>query len=158
MRGRYNPGVRTIIVIPVFLIASLLYGCGSSATSDNLRIRDITLPDGQVIHAEVSVTQQDLTRGLMYRDSLPGDRGMLYVYPQPGLFPRFLYHYEIPVDMVWLDAARKVVEIEPDAPPCKTSASACPHYGGTILSQYVLEMGAGMAARHRVEKGSQLSF
>lgn len=152
--ARYNPGVRTFLIISLAALA----GCSSNSPQDSLRIQDVTLPRGQVIHAEVAITQQDLTRGLMFRNSLAADRGMLFVFPQPGLFPLFMYHYNISLDMLWLDSNRRVVEIAANVPPCRTKGADCPRYGGTQTAQYVLEIGAGMAAKQGIEKGSQLSF
>ena len=133
-------------------------GCGSNSQPESLRVQEITLPDGQVIHAEVALNQQDLTRGLMFRDSLAPDHGMLFVFPQPGLFPFFMYHCSIPLDMIWLDATRKVVEIAENVPPCRTKGEDCPRYGGKVTAQYVLEIGAGLAAHYKLDKGAQLSF
>jgi uncharacterized membrane protein (UPF0127 family) len=125
---------------------------------ESLRIQNVTLPGGEVVHAEVALTQQDITKGLMFRKTIAPDHGMLFVFPQPGLFPFWMYQCEMSIDMVWLDTGKNVTEIQASAPPCRGAASTCPHYGGTEMSQYVLELGSGMAAKYGLHKGSQLTF
>ena len=46
-----------------------------------------------------------------------------------------MYQVKIPLDMVWMDKNRRVVEMAENVPPCKTAkASECPTYGGERLS------------------------
>ena len=111
-----------------------------------------------MIQAEVALTQQDLTRGLMFRESLPMDRGMLFVFPQAGKFNFWMYQCKIPLDILWLDSRRRIVEMSADTPPCRKAASDCPHYGGNETSQYVLELAGGAAAKYGLKKGDELSF
>jgi len=51
-----------------------------------------------------------------------------------------------------------VVEIVENAPPCKSPASQCPHYGGNEVAQYVLELGAGMVKKYGVKVGDNINW
>ncbi len=134
-------------------------GCGEKATTlDEYYTRVVTLPGGQKIRAEVVVHQTDMARGMMFRDSLEPGRGMLFMHARPGNHTYWMYQVKIPLDIIWMDSERTIVEISPDTPPCRTKASECPHYGGTAVSQYVLELAGGSAAKYGLRIGDRLTF
>ncbi len=125
---------------------------------DELQTRTVRLPSGREVRAEVLIKPSDLQRGMMYRASLPVGQGMLFVHTKPGNYAYWMYNVQMPLDMVWMDSDRRVVDIVANAPPCKTKASECPNYGGQKLARYVLELPAGEAARNRIEIGTVLGF
>jgi hypothetical protein len=121
-------------------------------------MRTVTLPAGQKIRAEVEMTPEDMQKGMMFRDSLPHDRGMLFIHQAPGLYPYWMFQCKIPLDIIWMDSSHRVVEISADTPACKTEASQCPNYGGHQQAQYVLELGGGEARRLGVAVGQTIQF
>ncbi|MGI8743384.1 MAG: DUF192 domain-containing protein [Bryobacteraceae bacterium] len=136
-----------------------LFGCGSKPSSmEDLSTRDVTLPGGQVLRVETMLDAKDMLRAMMFRKTLAPDRGMLFVHLRPGNYGYWMYQTYIPLDMIWMDSSRRIVEIVPNAPPCKTEASKCPHYGGSYPSQYVLELGGGMAQKYNLHVGDVVSF
>ncbi len=144
-----------------FLLAALLplACCGPKAsTLEDFPTRPITLPGGQEIRVETMIDTIDLLRGLMFRTSLAPDRGMLFVYPRPDHHPHYMYQVLIPLDIVWLDSNRDIVEIAENKPPCKTQASKCEQYGGKEISIYVLEIGAGMAKKYGLTVGQTVRW
>jgi uncharacterized membrane protein (UPF0127 family) len=144
-----------------FLLAALLplACCGpKSSTLEDFPTRPITLPGGQVIRAETMIDNIDLTRGLMFRTSLAPDRGMLFVHPRPGNYAYWMYQTRIPLDILWLDSHRDIVEMVENAQPCKTQASKCEQYGGKEVSAYVLEIGGGMAKKYGLRVGETIGW
>ncbi len=136
---------------------AILTGCGDSEQQfRDIATRPVTLPDGTAIHAEVKADRQSQAIGMMYRDSLPKDRGMLFVYQGPMKEAYWMHNCKIALDIIWLDQAGKVVEVVPDAPPCEKTAKDCPSYGGHEVAHYVLELGAGQAKAHGVATGKTL--
>jgi uncharacterized protein len=138
----------------------LLAACGERTTAVNeLNTKTVTLPDGHKVQAEMMIREEDMMRGMMFRESLPTDRGLLFMHQQPGLYPYWMYQVKVPLDIIWLDPQQRVVEISANTPPCKeTSARLCPNYGGKKPAQFVLELAGGEAAKHSVTVGTQLSF
>jgi uncharacterized membrane protein (UPF0127 family) len=144
-----------------FLLAAvlLLTCCGTPPTTlEDFPTQPVTLPGRQVIHVETMISNFELLRGLMYRTSLAPDRGMLFVHPKPSLYTYWMYQTLIPLDIIWLDSHRNIVEIVENAQPCKTPASKCEHYGGKQVSAYVLEIGGGMAKKYGLELGQTLQW
>ncbi len=146
--------------LPLLLLVLALSGCGSEdeAGPDVLHTRVITLPDGKKIRAEVEMTEIEMRKGMMFRDSLPRGHGMLFIHNAPGLYPYWMHHCKIPLDMLWMDTEHRIVEISADTPPCEDDAGKCPNYGGHEQAQYVLELAGGEAKRLGLKLGQTLQF
>ncbi len=140
-------------------LLALLAGCRSTtATVDSLNTREVRPPNGFKILTEIKATPADRAQGMMFRDSLAADRGMLFVHERPGEYGYWMFNCRIPLDIIWLDSSKTVVELSPDTPPCKTEAAQCPSYGGTKTSQFVVELQAGSIARHGLQAGDKIEF
>ena len=140
------------------LLLVLLAGCDKPTTEADFYTSDITLPGGQVIKTEFVYDTAGALRGMQFRNSIAPDHGMLYAHRIPGKYGYWMYQTLISLDMIWMDPKNKVVEIVENAPPCKTPASQCPHYGGNEVAQYVLELGAGMVKKYGVKVGDTISW
>lgn len=136
-----------------------LTGCGGGDEGlTALNSREVTLPDGKVILAETAVRSEELARGLMYRESLVPNRGMIFFHTQESLYPYWMKNCKIALDMIWMDENRRIVEIAASAPPCPPETENCPTYGGHEKAKYVLELGSGQAAKHGLKKGQIIQF
>jgi uncharacterized membrane protein (UPF0127 family) len=120
--------------------------------------RDVTLPDGTVVKAEVMMTEVDMKRGMMFRDTFPEGRAMLFIHPQPTKQPYWMYQVKIPLDIIWMDKSHLVVEIAENAAPCATKASQCPNYGGNQTYSFAIEFPGGYARKHGIREGASLQF
>ena len=104
---------------------------------------------------EVANTDAQRERGLMFRDQLPPDRGMLFVHERQEPQAYWMKNTHIPLDILYFDDARKLVSQQRDVPPC-TLGDACPPYPSAAPARYVLELNAGEAARLGLQNGSVL--
>jgi len=148
-------GARIVILAAAFIAA----GCGSSNITDELDLTQVTFPNRVKINAETMRRDVELMRGLMFRESLAPNRGMLFIHPKEDMFHYWMYQTKIPLDMIWMDNDRRVVEMSLDTPPCKSSsAKDCPNYGGNFRSKYVLEVNAGIARKNGLKTGDTLDF
>jgi hypothetical protein len=137
----------------------LSMGCQSDVkTVEEFGVRTVRFPNGKAIQAETMITPEDLARGMMYRDSLPSGRGMLFIHPQPGPVSYWMYNVRIPLDLVFMNSQRRIVHIERSVPPCRVEASGCPRYGPVEPVQFVLELPAGDAGRFGLKRGDNLTF
>ncbi len=116
----------------------------------------VVLPDGTRVALEVAIARDELERGLRYRASLPEDLGMIFLLP-PGVPPMAeMLDTWIALDLVFLDPAGTVVTVIHEAPPCRDEP--CPRYSAGGPAVALLELAAGVAAKHGVEPGSVLGF
>ncbi len=113
-------------------------------------------PDGTQVRLELALTDDERATGLMFRDNLPPDRGMLFIFDDDGLVPFWMKNTFIPLDLIWISAAGEVVDVRADAEPCR--ADPCPNYEPSKPGRAVLEVNAGFAAAHGVRPGVVLRF
>lgn len=141
------------------MIAALFVSCSHQDEADRFMSRAVTMPNGKTIYAEMAIEQGELLRGLMFRDSLASDRGMLFLHNRMGKYSYWMFQVRIPLDIIWMDNTKTVVEVLTNVPPCPSAKSSeCPQHGGTQPSQFVLELNAGMAAKYGVTVGSKIDF
>jgi uncharacterized protein len=152
---RISPVLGAMMVATAFFGA----GCSSSNITDEINLAQVTFPNGVQINAEMMRREVELMRGLMFRESLPPNRGMLFIHPTEDIFHYWMYQTKIPLDLIWMDQNRRIVEMSLDTPPCKSSSARdCPNYGGKFKSKYVLEVNAGIARKNGLKTGDILDF
>lgn len=137
----------------------MLAACSTQPDSDAMILKPVTLPNGQTVQAEVMMRPQDMMRGMMFRPQLPAGRGLLFVHVKPGKFSYWMHNVNVPLDIIWMDTEHTIVEISPNTPPCpEKDPVKCPQFGGSVESQFVLELGGGEAAKYGLKVGDRLSF
>lgn len=137
--------------------AFLLVGCSKEET-DGITSTHVKLPNGKTFTVEIMRQTVEIMKGMMFRDSLAEDRGMLFVHPKEDTYAYWMYQTRIPLDIIWMDSDHRIVEISADTPPCNTNASQCPKYGGTQKSAFVLELNGGAARTNGLKIGDLLNF
>ncbi len=139
------------------LLAALTLGAFTACHGGQRdRFVKVFLPGGRTVTAELAVTDAERARGLMFREKLLPDQGMLFVFGEDGLHSFWMKNTLIALDLVWLDAARRVIHVEADVPPCRVDP--CPTYGPKIPARYVLELKSGSAAALGIKLYDQLQF
>ena len=138
---------------PVVAGALVLSAATAGATP---AVAPLTLPSGKVLQVEVMVSDEDRAMGLMFRPSLPRDRGMLFVFQASAFHGIWMKNCKFPIDVVWLDEERRVVHVAESVPPCR--AEPCPVYEPLRRASYVVELNAGQARREKVAVGETVSF
>jgi uncharacterized membrane protein (UPF0127 family) len=116
----------------------------------------VILPDHSAVIVEVASDDATREQGLMYRDHMAEDRGMIFLFTQAGEYPFWMKNTLIPLDIMWIDADHRIVHIAHDVPPCK--ADPCPNYPPNVKASSVLELAAGVAAKHHLREGDVLRF
>jgi uncharacterized membrane protein (UPF0127 family) len=106
---------------------------------------------------EIANTDAERERGLMFRDELRANHGMLFVHERQEPQAYWMKNTRIPLDILYFDNARKLVSQQRDVPPCSLG-DACPPYPSEAPARYVLELNAGEAARLGLQNGSKLGI
>jgi uncharacterized protein len=113
-------------------------------------------PDGVRIRLELASSEEERMLGLMFRDQLAADGGMLFIFDHDDRYPFWMKDTYIALDLVWLDKGGQVVEVRPGVQPCKSDP--CPSYAPLKPGRAVLEVNAGYAGQHGLAPGAQLRF
>ena len=93
----------------------------------------VTTPKGEKVWVEVATTPQERARGLMFRDHLPQNMGMLFIFPAPEHWTIWMKNTKISLDILWLDHKKTIVHIEPQVPSCDLPGTGCPQYQPTLF-------------------------
>jgi len=113
-------------------------------------------PSGRTFEVEVVQDAVSRATGLKRRANLAEGEGMLFVFPEAGPHRFWMYECLIPLDILWLDAAARVIHIEESLPIC--SALPCPDYWPDGNALYVLELGSGVARKSGIREGDALEL
>jgi uncharacterized membrane protein (UPF0127 family) len=94
-------------------------------------------------------------KGLMFRKSMPRNGGMLFVFPYDGRHSIWMFRMRFPIDIIWIDSKKRVVDIKWNAKPCLLF---CIPYFPRRPAKYVLEVNAGFARKKGIRIGSRVSI
>jgi uncharacterized membrane protein (UPF0127 family) len=106
---------------------------------------------GQKIVAEIAARPADRQQGLMFRQSMPTDYGMLFVFEQTALHCFWMKNTPLPLTIGFFDDKGTLINTVDMAP--FDESSHCP----TKPARYALEMNQGWFAKHRIKAGSKLA-
>jgi hypothetical protein len=137
--------MRNIIVI--ILLAMVLVSCSTGKKA---------CFEGKCITLEVRDTQAGRALGLMGREKLDDDEGMLFVFEKPGIYSFWMKNMKISIDMIWIDSSGVIVHIEEDVPPCVTDS--CDIYSPGAEAVQVIETSASFVTRYDVVVGDKVEF
>lgn len=107
----------------------------------------------KTIDIEIADTDYDIQTGLMYRDSMKDNQGMLFMFPD--MQQRFFYmkNTKFPLDVIYLDNNNTIVSFQENAKPLDETSLP-----STVPAQYVLEINGGLAEKWLLEIGDRMEF
>jgi uncharacterized membrane protein (UPF0127 family) len=139
----------------VHAAAVILLGTACAAQFTSPR-GEVIFPDKTRVAVEIARTPETRARGLMFREKMAVNEGMVFIFEDEGFYPFWMKNTLIPLDMIWVDPKLRVVHVAHSVPPCK--ADPCPSYPPSGNALYVVEVVSGFARQHGVKAGDQLVF
>ena len=103
--------------------------------------------------AEVPDTEEAFYRGLGGRESLPEDRGMLFVFDQEREYGFWMKDVPFPIDIIWISRDMRVAGIATAQPEGAVPDDQLTIYRPDSPALYVVEVAAGLAERHGLRLG-----
>ncbi len=107
--------------------------------------------NGKVLSLEIADSPEERRVGLMFRDPLPENHGMLFIFGREQAYSFWMMDMRFSLDIIWIDSNGIVVHIENNVPPC---SRACPSYQPNVSALYVLEVNAGFADSIDLHEGT----
>lgn len=103
--------------------------------------------EGKTIKVEVARTEKEQERGLMFRERMGKDEGMLFVYEREEMLSFWMKNTRLPLSIAFIDKGGRIVDIQDMEPfSLETHTSAYP-------ARYALEMNRGWFAREGIKVG-----
>ncbi|MDB5290238.1 MAG: exported protein [Phycisphaerales bacterium] len=133
----------------LMILALALTGCEQSPAG--LPVAKMQIGK-QTFHLEVAATDSSQTTGLMKRDSMPDNHGMIFVFNDEQVREFWMKNTRIPLDIVFLNAAGRVVSIRQMEPyDLNRTSSLHP-------AMYAIELNKGAAAGSGIKVGDRLTL
>ena len=111
--------------------------------------------DSILTHLDIEIADDDYQTqtGLMYRHSIKPNQGMLFVFEQERPHSFYMKNTEIPLDIIFFNSDKKVVNIQKNAIPFDETSLP-----SKKPAQFVLEVHAGLSDSWKLEEGDILEF
>ena len=142
-----------LTVILAFLIVGVLLYLPKNKSVASF----IALPNGKQIKIEIADNTFQQAKGLMFRETLDKNSGMLFIFDKPQILTFWMQNTLIPLDMIWLDENYIVVDITKNAQPCPPNTK-CATYSPNKPAIYVLEVNAGYSDENNINAGDKLTL
>lgn len=128
------------------LLAWVAVGC---APRSDVRFAEIKVAETPV-RVEIADTPETRAKGLMHRESLPADEGMLFIYDRPQVLSFWMKNTSIPLSIAFVDSRMKIIRIADMAPFEERS------HDSVAPALYALEMNQGWFRRNGVRVGDEV--
>ncbi len=144
---KYNK-ISKIIILILFLNIIFISSCSHQ--------KRLVCNENNCFEVEIAKTTQEKSKGLMYREELDENKGMLFLFMKEEYHYFWMKNTLIPLDMIWIDSDKKITYIYENAQPCKTEY--CENIIPKGKALYVLEVNAGEVERLGWKIEDQLVF
>lgn len=106
----------------------------------------------QTIDIEIADDDYERETGLMYRQGMEEDQGMLFVYNNESPRSFYMKNTHFPLDLIFYDSDSTAVSFQENAQPLNED-----HLPSGEAAQYVLELNAGLVEKWNIETGDKFS-
>jgi uncharacterized membrane protein (UPF0127 family) len=107
--------------------------------------------NGHDLMVEVAATSESMSRGLMFRTSLPADSGMLFIFPFEHRASFWMKNTSLPLSIAYLDQDGKILEIYPLIPFEEKSVKS-----QSEKIRYALEVNRDWFTTHQIKPDTQV--
>lgn len=138
-------------------LSALVLGLGACERGPRAAVAGSELPvewlvvGNHRVSAEIAVHPEERNRGLMFRESLPEDHGMLFVFPEETVLRFWMRNTPLPLSIAYADAGGTIVRIADLEPHDERAVSS------VRPARYALEMTRGWFAEHGVYPGDRIT-
>ncbi|MFQ5532114.1 MAG: DUF192 domain-containing protein [Candidatus Nanoarchaeia archaeon] len=145
-----NKKIKLLIIVSVIVVLFLIIVVYENSKQDKVCFNK------NCFYVEIAGTLEQRTRGLMYRDSLDENSGMLFVFPQEDIYLFWMKNVRFPLDIIWLNSNQEVVYTQENIPSC--NQEICPTITPLAKAKYVLEINAGTVDKIGLGVGDKVEF
>ncbi len=138
---------------PVRFFCALVLGSISAflpAAAETLPVIRLQVGN-QPVTAEVAADDASRSRGLMFRESLPPNHGMLFVFPETSQYCFWMKNTPLPLSIAFISARGEIINLA-DMEPLALDAHCA-----LAPARYALEMEQGWFAKNSIRPGSRIT-
>ena len=156
-------GFQGAVLLALITAGILLHGCSSSSAAPQSGLPVVpgcfVTESGVVpVKLEIASTSEQRQTGLMGREALAPDTGMLFKYENPRTARHgfWMYNTLIPLDIAYLNSHGVIGSIRKMEPCTSASRAGCPTYPAGVPFLEAVEMNAGFFQKHGIGAGDRL--
>lgn len=153
-------------IFPMLLLFFCVHGsCKEKGTTESIETETIDFTkEGtlqifkkdsllQSLDVEFAETDYEVQTGLMYRQSMKNDQGMLFIFPDVAMHSFYMKNTEFALDIIYIDENQKIASFQKNAQPLNETGLS-----SKVPVKYVLEVNAGLSDRWNLSEGDSISF
>ncbi len=138
-------------ILTLLVLASVIWGCSKHAGIVNNITYELNI-NGKTARTEVAFTQKDRTMGLMFRDKLDKDHGMLFIFPQERNLSFWMKNTKIPLSIAFINSSEVITQIESMSP------YSLLNHASKYKVRFALEMENGWFMKNGIKEGNKVGF
>jgi len=140
----------------IILLLSIFFIYGSNKIKTDTPTAAII--NGKKINLEVARTEKETARGLGNRDSLEGDRGMLFLFSHSDYYTFWMKDMRFSIDIIWLQDDT-IVDISKNVPfEPGVNLEKLKLYQTRQKANRVLEVNAGFTDKNSIKIGDKIEY
>jgi uncharacterized membrane protein (UPF0127 family) len=109
-------------------------------------------------YCEIADTKEEIQLGLMYREELLEDRGMLFIYNTTSTRCFWMKNCLVPLDMIFIDEDFIVINVKEAEVENNVSDENLKRYCSEKPAKWVVEINKGLCKYYNIERGTLFSF
>ena len=151
--GQKKKRIVTLALMAIFLMSASFFLIDRKEETMIL----VSFPNGRELETEVADTPEKLLVGLAFRETLPANSGLLYIFESTGQNHIWTKEYRFPVDIMWIDESHHIVGLKERVAPCREEE--CPKYSSSPESvRYAIQTESGFISREGITVGLELKY
>ncbi len=151
--------IKSIVLLVFYCFFSLNLSCEKAKHNidfqqeGQLWILPSEMHDSLYLEIEFAETDSEMMQGLMYRDSMSVNQGMLFIYPYEQEMNFWMKNTIIPLDLIFIDKDGIIVDLAEETIPFSEE-----NIHSSLLSKYVLEVNAGFCQQNYIIIGDRVKW
>lgn len=142
-----------IFILAILSLSTKIFFKTENSSPVDLEKKEIQIKDNKY-YLEVADNNFTRMKGLMNRESMPSNEGMLFIFDYVGIHSFWMKDTLIPLDMIWLNSNGEVVYMHKNAQPCSNFVQAiCQSIIPSKTAKYVIELNAGEVDKSNIKVG-----
>lgn len=140
-----------ILAIAIIVIGFVFFGAKK-------RFGSVDFPNHTLsIKVELAQNLGQQVRGLMFRDSLASDQGMLFIFSGEANRTFWMKNVKFPLDLIFISQSGEIKEVKENFATCQ-GGGKCENYSSANPAKYVLEVNAGFVQNHQIKIGESVNI
>jgi len=161
MKSERNITEKILLVLVILALAGVITGCAPKSPAD-ISVEEVYLAD-RLFELELALTPDQRAQGLMGREFMADDEGMLFVFPDEQPYPAEVSFWMkdclMPIDVIFIGREGVISAIHEMQPPDPgTPDEDLPVYSSNGPVQFAIELRGGLASELGLKVGDLIEL